>query len=249
MKLIVLTVLLAGAAVAQPAGDSAKVDPVKQGEQVFGRTCANGYCHGLKGVAGGAPRLAARGFDQTYINNTVSRGLTGTSMPGFAGTLPRSDLAAVVAYVGSLNGIAGTGPAPEPRKFSAEAARGRDLFSDSLRDFARCSTCHEVNGIGLAVTTPIADVPADVRGLRNLPTPSVRTAVLGKMSMPALGVSEGKRAAVFYDLTSTPPVLRTADPGSVQWNEGSEWRHSSVIGAYNDAELAAVLEYLREAVK
>ena len=27
------------------------------------------------------------------------------------------------------------------------------------------------------------------------------------------------------------------------------WRHSSVIGAYNDAELAAILAYLRAVIK
>src|SRR5262249_40852005 len=34
---------------------------LKQGEEVFSKTCATGYCHGAKGVSGGAPRLAARG--------------------------------------------------------------------------------------------------------------------------------------------------------------------------------------------
>jgi mono/diheme cytochrome c family protein len=67
----------------------------KQGEQVFNRSCATGYCHGLQGIAAGAPRLAARGFDQAYIDNTVARGLQGTSMPAFTGSLSRSDLNAV----------------------------------------------------------------------------------------------------------------------------------------------------------
>jgi len=45
----------------------------KQGEQVFNRSCATGYCHGPQGAAPGAPRLAARGVDQAYIDNTVAR--------------------------------------------------------------------------------------------------------------------------------------------------------------------------------
>jgi hypothetical protein len=45
----------------------------KQGEQDFNRSCAAGYCHGIKGVAAGAPRLAARGFEQARIDNTVAR--------------------------------------------------------------------------------------------------------------------------------------------------------------------------------
>jgi len=35
---------------------------LKQGQEVFSRTCSNGYCHGPSGAGGGAPRIAARGF-------------------------------------------------------------------------------------------------------------------------------------------------------------------------------------------
>jgi mono/diheme cytochrome c family protein len=86
-------------------------DLIKHGEQVFNRSCATGYCHGQKGVAAGAPRLAARGFDQAYIENTISRGLPGTSMPSFSGSLSRSDLSVVIAYVANLNGIIYSPPA------------------------------------------------------------------------------------------------------------------------------------------
>jgi hypothetical protein len=67
--------------------------------------------------------------------------------------------------------------------------------------------------------------------------------------MPALIVSQGKTRALFYDLTSAPPVLRTVNPDALKVSEGSAWRHASVIGAYNDAELASVLAFLREAIK
>ena len=67
--------------------------------------------------------------------------------------------------------------------------------------------------------------------------------------MPALVVSKKANAVMFYDLTSAPPVLRTESPASVQTREGSTWRHSSVIGSYNDAELAAILAYLRTTIK
>src|ERR1700691_4821970 len=76
------------------------------GEKVFAQSCATGYCHGAKGTPAGAPRLAGRGFDQTYITNTVMRGLPGTAMPGFGTTLARGDLIAVITYVANLNGIA-----------------------------------------------------------------------------------------------------------------------------------------------
>ncbi len=228
------------------------------GEKVFAQSCATGYCHGARGAPAGAPRLAGRGFDQAYITNTIMRGLPGTAMPAFGTTLQRADLTAVISYVASLNGIAnaaitlGPGPGaagPAEPPLSQEAERGRVLFFDAVRGFGRCSTCHEVNGIGISVTTPIAKIPADAAALLALATPDVRTATVAAEAMPALIVSQGKTRALFYDLTSAPPVLRTVDPGALKVAEGSAWRHASVIGAYNDAELATILVYLREAVK
>jgi mono/diheme cytochrome c family protein len=231
-------------------------DVLKQGETVFGKSCATGYCHGARGTSGGAPRLAARGLDQNFINNTVVRGVQNTAMPAFGNTLSRSDLTAVVAYVASLNGVTnpaitgrGGPPSPAVTKLSGDAARGRDLFSDAVRSFGRCSTCHEIGGLGIPVATPIAKVPMDAAALKNLVTPQVSTVSVGSDSMPALVVSKKASAVVFYDLTAAPPVLRTELPASVQTRDGSAWRHASVIGAYSDADLAAILSYLRAVVK
>lgn len=228
------------------------------GEKVFAQSCATGYCHGAKGAPAGAPRLAGRGFDQTYITSTVMRGLPGTAMPAFGTTLSRADLNAVIAYVASLNGIVNPAvtlapppgaSAPTETPLSPESERGRALFFDAVRGFARCSTCHEVNGIGIPVTTPIAKIPANVAALRALATPDIRTATVEGDGMPALIVSQGKTRALFYDLTSVPPVLRTVDPGALKVAEGSAWKHSAVIGAYNDAELSSILGFLQEAIK
>jgi mono/diheme cytochrome c family protein len=246
MKQALLLLTLAALAHAQ--------DLVKQGETVFGKSCATGYCHGARGTSGGAPRLAARGFDQAFIANTVQRGISGTAMPAFGTTLSRADLNAVIAYVASLNGITSFipsgGPAGAPAvKLSGDAARGRELFSDAVRSFGRCSTCHEIGGIGIAVATPIAKVPADAAALKALSTPQLSTVTATGESMPALLVSKKANTVVFYDLTSAPPVLRTESPAAVQTREGSTWRHSSVISSYNDAELSAILSYLRTVVK
>jgi len=54
---------------------------------------------------------------------------------------------------------------------------------------------------------------------------------------------------LFYDLTTPPPVLRTEMPAGVQLRDGSNWRHSSVIGSYNDGELSAILAYLQAVLK
>jgi mono/diheme cytochrome c family protein len=220
-----------------------------QGEKIFNQTCATGYCHGSKGATGGAPRLAARGFDQAYINATIARGVPGTAMPAFGSTLSRSDLTAVAAYVATLNGIVGSAAQAPVKALSPEATRGRELFSEAARSFGRCSTCHEVNGIGIPVATAIAVVPGNVAGLRALATPHVRTAVVDGETIPALVVGEGKRGTILYDITSSPPVQRSLEPGTAKIAEGSTWRHASAISSYNDAELAAILTYLRATVQ
>jgi mono/diheme cytochrome c family protein len=238
-------------AVSCPAQNLAAV--LKQGEQVFAKSCATGYCHGVKGGPSSAPRLAGRRFDQAYINNVVTRGVPDTGMASFATRLSRPDLVAVVAYVATLNGIAnpnvGAGGAAATvtagPTLTGEAARGARLFTEAVRGFGRCSNCHEVGGLGISVAAPLAKVPASAAALKALATPNVKTGTMDGESMPVLVLSEGKRTTVFYDLTSTPPVQRNAEPGSVKFTDGSNWRHSSVIGAYNDSELAAILTYLR----
>ena len=232
-------------------------DVLERGEQVFAKSCATGYCHGVRGGASGAPRLAGRGFDQTFINSVVTRGVPGTSMPSFATSLSRTDLVAVVAYVATLNGIAdpnvragGAAATTSSRPaLNEEATRGAGLFTEAVRGFERCSTCHEVGGSGISVAAPIANVPASSAALKALSTPNVKTGTLDGESMPVLVLSEGKQSTLFYDLTSTPPVERNVGSGSMKITDGSNWRHSSVIGTYNDSELGAILAYLRAVIK
>jgi mono/diheme cytochrome c family protein len=232
---------------------SAQNNVVKRGEQVFSKSCATGYCHGPRGASSGAPRLAGRGFDPGYINSVLLRGIAGTSMSSFAAVLPQADLAAVGAYVAALNGISisdvesekaaaptSTGPA-----LTGDAARGARLFSEAVRGFGRCSTCHQIGDRGISVAGPMLQVPPSVGALKALATPNVKTGILAGESMPALVLSDGKQSALFYDLTSLPPVQRNAEPGSVTFTAGSAWRHTAAIGAYNDAELDAILAYLR----
>ncbi len=229
---------------------------LQRGAEVFSQSCATGYCHGPRGGASGAPRLAGRGFNQAYINGVVSRGIPGTGMRSFATVLSRPDLVAVVAYVATLNGVAdpnvsvdGAAATSSGPALSGEAARGARLFSEAVRGFGRCSTCHEVGSFGISVAAPIAQLPASVAALKALATPNVKTGTLDNESMPVLVLSEGKQSTLFYDLTSAPPVERNAQPGSVKFTDGSSWRHSSVIGAYNDSELAAILAYLSAVIK
>ena len=239
--------LLAAAALA--SGQNA----LTRGADLFNQTCASGYCHGARGVGGGAPRLAARGFTEEYIVQTVRRGVPGTAMPAFGSQLARGDLAAVIAYVASLNGIAPsrspTAEAAPEKKLPPEAEPGRMLFFDAVRGFGRCATCHEVDQQGIAIASPINKVPSSVAELRQLATPRVETASAGGESFPALVLSKGSKQVKLYDLTSPPPVLRTLAPAAVTLKEGSEWRHASVVRAYQDSELEPVLVFLRAAVR
>ena len=223
---------------------------VQRGEEQFGETCSSGYCHGARGVGGGAPRLAQRGFTQTYINNTVRNGVPGTGMPAFQGSLDAAGLNAVIAYVASLNGVesvAGSGaPAASRPALSPNAQRGEALFSDAVRGFGRCSTCHLVGRFGIPVATPIYDVPANATALKSLMTPNVKTVTVRGDTMSALVVAQKADEVQFYDLSSAAPVLRTEAPANVRITDGSTWRHASVIGAYSDTELATILLFLNE---
>jgi mono/diheme cytochrome c family protein len=228
-------------------------DVVKHGEDVFAKTCT-GYCHAAKGaVAAGAPRLAARGFTQAYIAGVVNQGIPGTPMPAFGTSLPAPDRVAVVAYLSTLNGIPSPTLPPIPPaaapQLSPEAARGKALFSEATRGFARCSTCHEVNRIGTSVAAAISTVPASADALKSLATPNVTTATVEGDTMPILMVARRSQSVTFYDLTVSPPVLRTVLPATIQTRDGSGWKHSVMIGSYSDSELAAILAYLRSSTE
>src|SRR6202034_3697861 len=121
VKALLLSILVPAIALAQTPG-----------EKIFNQTCATGYCHGAKGATGGAPRLAGRGFDQAYINTTISRGITGTAMPAFETPLSGSALSVVAVYVASLKGAVAAVSDKAPA-LSPEATRGRELFSEAAR--------------------------------------------------------------------------------------------------------------------
>lgn len=218
---------------------------IQYGSEVFAKTCATGYCHGVKGEGGGAPKLAGRGFDEAYITSVTRAGVPGTPMKGYGTILARPEFNAVVAYVMNLNGIEARASGPPPRTLAPEAAQGRQLFSDAVRGFARCSTCHQVDGLGIAVA-PIATVPTNVAALRQLPTTHVHMMGFGGERFPVLVVSRGGRHTVLYDLTTVPPVLRTIDSVSLRSTAGgSSWTHASVLGTYSDQELDSILAFLR----
>jgi len=243
-----LIVIVAFCPLMAPAQDAAA-----RGADIYNKTCATGYCHGPKGAQGGAPRLAARGFDEPYISQVVLNGIPGSAMPAFGPTLPFPDLQAVIAYVATLNGLTPTAVQPPPRgpasrNLPPEAMHGRSLFFAATLGFSRCSTCHQVDSLGMPVAEPIASVPGSVAGLRDLATPHVSNATVAGESFPAIVVSQGGSQTKVYDLTAPPPVLRSFPATGISLKEGSAWRHSSALGSYSDQDLEAILLYLRAVV-
>jgi mono/diheme cytochrome c family protein len=232
-------------------------DTLDRGVEIFNRSCATGYCHQVKGGAGGAaPRLAARGFDADYIMRVIRMGIEGTPMPAFGTSLSRADLMAVVGYVNSLNGISApvnspANPGSQRRKLAPQAQLGRELFIDQVRGLGRCSTCHQADGVGLQIASPIEKVPESVAMLRQLDTPGVSTATAEGAAgdaFPVLLLSHGSRQTKVYDLSVPPPVLRIFPATAISIAKGSAWRHASILTAYSDADLEAVLAFLREVV-
>ncbi|MGH9672505.1 MAG: c-type cytochrome [Bryobacteraceae bacterium] len=223
------------------------------GAGIFAQSCAVGYCHGSGGSAGRAPKLAGRGFDRAYLTKVVLSGVPGTGMPGFQGRLNEAEIKSVLEYVISLSG----GAAPEarpgdppkladlPDAGSSAVRRGRDLFFDAVRG-TRCSTCHAVEGRGIAIGPNVGVLArASAAGIRNAPAPNVKTAEAGGGRFPALVVEQGKETTRLYDLTTAPPVLRTLDSAQLKIGETAGWRHASHISSYSNAELTAVAEYVR----
>lgn len=244
------TLLLISLAPVLALAQTPQAAALARGLDVFNKSCATGYCHGPKGAEAGAPRLAARGFDEAYIANTIRNGIHGTGMPAF-GDIPREDLLGVIAYVGSLNGIIpgpgrGAAPAPPPvrAQLSPEARKGRELFADQVRGLTRCAVCHEADGIGIPVTIPIANVPANVAALRQIATPKLETATAEGETFPALILNRGAQPKL-YDLTTPPPVLRSFPKGGVTFKSGSDWKHEKMLTPYTDAELESILTFLQ----
>ena len=135
------------------------------------------------------------------------------------------------------------------RALSGEAARGRDLFFDAHKELGGCSNCHAISGRGVRVAREIKDLPADAAGLRSLATPHLSTAMVGDETFPVIVVTQLRDETKLFDLTTVPPVLRTLPSAAVKLQDGSGWRHSTVVGAYSDQELDLVLAFLRASVR
>lgn len=135
---------------APPAGpplDEAAPEELTQGQRLFDIHCSR--CHGLGGVGGEGPNLMRENLRRSTTDEAllsiVEDGIEGTDMPG-AWTLNGQEIRGVAAYVRSLGTVA-------REDLPGDPARGRDLYDATL-----CSTCHVVNGEGIAFGPDLSDI-------------------------------------------------------------------------------------------
>ena len=235
----------------------AQTAPVARGERIFAESCSVGYCHGVAGAAGRGPRLRGRSFARDYLYGVIRDGIPSSAMPAWKDRLKDDDIRAVVEYVASLATASdatppanpmppGVGPASQPVfTGTPQAARGRALFSDPVRE--SCSICHTVGGRGIAVGPDLTAAPELLSRIHATESRHVLTASLQSGErFPALLVSQTGDEVRLYDLTSTPPVLRTfARSQVVSLVQNPGWRHEDVRKNYSGAELEDVVAYLR----
>ncbi len=240
MRRVILGLAIAAAASAQDMGAS-----------VFNKSCAVGYCHGSGGTAGRAPKLTGRAFEHAFVHKVTRDGIPNTGMPGWKDRLNPTELDAVIAYVVNISGgkldpkLAGSGASGPSMPTGAKAGRG--AFFDALKGEHRCSTCHALDEMGIAIgPNLLGSIPAGTAAMRAGKPAGIRLAKLASgESFPALVVEQNDAGTKLFDLTLPLPVLRTVPKGGVSFSSGSGWDHAKAAAKYTDAELASILAYLR----
>src|SRR5690242_9913574 len=235
---------------------------IARGEKIFAQSCSVGYCHGVAGAAGRGPRLRGRSFSKDYLLNVTRDGIPSSAMPAWKGRLKDDEIRAVVDYVASLSTATdpappanpmppGIGPASIP-SFNGppQAARGHALFFDPPRN--NCAACHAVGGRGITIGPDLTALPAKTPAELASQAHATRSrhVLTAKLAtgeeFPALLAEQNASQVRLYDLTLTPPVLRTfARPDVVSLTQNAGWRHGDFVKDYSAAELDDIVVYLR----
>lgn len=145
-----------------------------------------GYCHGLGGVGGGAPKLIGRKFSVRYLTQVINEGVPETTMPGFKTNLSKEQLGNLIIYIQSLASstatesnqpavqehlpTSGNKPAAAsteiitPTKAISPSAEDRELMGDASAgkslffDPNSCVACHSIGGRGGKLALDLADI-------------------------------------------------------------------------------------------
>jgi mono/diheme cytochrome c family protein len=245
----ILPILLLLALTAQAFAQNALYD---SGAKVFKLSCAQGYCHGSGGTQGRAPKLIGRNYDAAAVRKIIEGGVPGTGMPAFKDRLDAEQLTAVLFYVVQISGgdtsrIQAAAAAGGKQAMPPLAAAGKAAFFDALKGVHRCSTCHALEDTGLAVGPNLSSGgPYDAAALRAGRDATVKLVTAGADTFVAILASEKNGVTQVYDLTVTPPVLRTFAKGEMRWAGPGKWTHASAAAkAYSNEELNAVAAYLK----
>jgi mono/diheme cytochrome c family protein len=196
------------------------------GATLFGTFCA--ACHGKKGTgnrfpgtppfpANGNPDFLAVASDE-FLAETIRSGRPGRRMPAWGeheGGLRAEEIAALVAYLRKLGGVAAPAPDPRgPRWITADAATGGQHYA------RLCSGCHGKQGEGtdapalnntvlLASATDTYLVETIGRGRRGTAMPAFREAAV---THPALAEHDIEAIVAFIRRWETP----AAAPGPTE---------------------------------
>lgn len=225
---------------------------IAQGKKVFAQSCTDSTCHGTGGAAGKAPQLLGRSIDPQHLGRVIRLGVAETTMPGFQSKLREPDLSAVVAYIVSLNEAALQSAAP-PAAFTgpAQARRGYTLFHETS-GAARCGTCHQAGGQGLAVGP-------DLARLARLAPRGIVTAILASRtqyvvevrlkaggSFPAMRLAQDAKQLEVYDLSVAPPAKRAVNRADMAaMADNIAWKHPPESAELTHAQLADIIAYIR----
>jgi mono/diheme cytochrome c family protein len=146
---------------------------------------------------------------------------------------------------------AGVGPASLPQfNGPAVAARGRALFFDAARE--NCGACHAVGGRGMAIGPDLTALPVKSAGDVLIAAQATRAqhVITAKLNdgeqFPAIRSEQAGDIVRLYDVTSTPPVLRTLQRSEIaSLTEYPGWRHNDFLKSYTRAELNEIIAYVR----
>ena len=134
---------------------------------------------------------------------------------------------------------------------TAQIQRGRDFFANASKG-TPCGTCHRMADVGTAVGP-------DLTTMGSFGTPHVIVSTM-KMAMTTYvqkfktaggtfpGMIKEKKAgqAQIYDLSQTPPALRTFTEKEIYAvDRDQEWKHPPASVSYSRQELADLIGFLR----
>jgi len=118
------------------------------GQELYAQSCVP--CHGAEGEGrlGIGPQLNSETFlaaaSDDFLIRTIGRGRQGTTMPAWGGSLERSEVESIVAFMRGWNEVEAVELDESPNEGDAEA--GATVFREI------CSACHGLQGGGYQET-------------------------------------------------------------------------------------------------